>query len=370
MPLWYMLPLLFLTAGYAFLLLFLAVKITRRPLRRGDGLPTLSVIVPAHNEADRLPPLLACLEEQRYPDHLCEYIVVDDRSADATGELLAAFCRGRGNRTLITIPADETGPSPKKRAITAGIAAAVNDIIITTDADTLPPPGWLASTASRFTDEVTMVIGYAPYRTDGPFRTLFHRLLAFDYMAMGTIAAAAAAAGQPATSFGANLSYRRRCFQEIGGFGESGRYLSGDDDLLMHRFHDAFPGTVVFNPDPESAVPTMPPRTFRDFIRQRLRFSSKHTAYPGRLLFWMILIYAYNGILAAGLAGALFDTRLLMPAALGLAGKGVLDVTLLIRGRRLLQERNFLPLYPLAAIPHLLYVVCVPLFSRFIPRKW
>ncbi|MBN2417533.1 glycosyltransferase [bacterium] len=370
MLLWYTLPLAALAAGYTFLLLGLAARIRGyAPARDGKEL-TISVVVPAHNERQRLAPLLAALDGQRYPVHLREYIFVDDRSDDGTGALLADYCRGRPDRTLVTIVPGEAGPSPKKRAISAGVAAAANEIIITTDADGAPSPEWLANTASLFSGNVTMVIGYAPYRTDGPFRTLFHRLLAFDYMAMGTVAAAAAAAGCPATSFGANLAYRKRSFDAIGGFGEAARHLSGDDDLLVHRFQASYPGTVVFNGDPAAAVPNPPPPDFRAFVRQRLRFSSKHTAYPPRLLFWMGLVYCFNLALTAGLGCSLFDVRYAVPAAAALLVKAGADLALLVRGRRFLRERNFIPLYPLAAVPHLLYVVFIPLFARFGSRRW
>jgi len=360
-----------LTAAlYVFLLLRLTAAIRKTGLPAAGAVPKVSVIIPVHNGAETLPALLAALSDQQFPEHRREFLFVDDRSTDATPSLLADYCRGRKNCRVITIPRGTDSPSPKKHAISTAVQSAVHDIIITTDDDTVPSPGWLQEMAACFSEKVHMVMGYAPYRTDGPYDTCFHRMLALDYLAMGAVAAGSAAAGFPITSFGANLAYRRDVFTRIGGFGEGSRFLSGDDDLLVHRFHRDTPGSVVFNHHSAAAVPTAPPASFRQFLRQRLRFSSKHLAYPPFLIGCMGSIYLFNLLLTAGLAAALFEPVFLIPAAAALAVKSLADIILLRSGQRLLGERPLLRLYPLAALPHLLYVVLIPLFARFRPRRW
>ena len=59
-----------------------------------DDCPTLSVVVPASNEADKIEPALRALLEEDYPD--LELAIVDDRSTDATGEIIDRVAAGEG----------------------------------------------------------------------------------------------------------------------------------------------------------------------------------------------------------------------------------------------------------------------------------
>src|SRR5689334_9252898 len=92
-----------------------------------------SVVIPARNAARTLPATLAALRGQTYPADRLEVIVVDDGSADATGEVAAAG----GARVLRQAPA---GPAAARNR---GAAAATGEIILFTDADCTPAPTWV-----------------------------------------------------------------------------------------------------------------------------------------------------------------------------------------------------------------------------------
>jgi glycosyltransferase involved in cell wall biosynthesis len=66
-----------------------------------EFLKTVSIIVPAHNEASSLPHPLNALNNQTYPKELVEIIVVDNRSSDDTA-------RGngyqKGQATIMNMP--------------------------------------------------------------------------------------------------------------------------------------------------------------------------------------------------------------------------------------------------------------------------
>lgn len=97
--------------------------------------PSLTIIIPAYNEEQRLPQtlqrILAYLKQQPYGSQV---IVVDDGSGDLTAEVVAAFQSDEPRVELIRN--DHRG---KGYAIRTGVAAARGDIILFFDADSSTP---------------------------------------------------------------------------------------------------------------------------------------------------------------------------------------------------------------------------------------
>jgi 4,4'-diaponeurosporenoate glycosyltransferase len=99
--------------------------------------PTVSVIVPARNEAANLPALLNSLRAQSPPP--LEVIVVDDQSSDGTGQVAL----DRGARVLESAALPE-GWLGKPWACWQGARAAAGDVLVFLDADTRLEPDGLA----------------------------------------------------------------------------------------------------------------------------------------------------------------------------------------------------------------------------------
>src|SRR5438132_14337469 len=74
-------------------------SVPRLPAARHSGpLPSLSVVVPARNEAAGIREGLTSLRAQDYPD--LEIVVVDDRSSDGTGDVLRELATPERVRVL------------------------------------------------------------------------------------------------------------------------------------------------------------------------------------------------------------------------------------------------------------------------------
>lgn len=99
------------------------------------ALPSLSIIVPARNEAHNLPRLLTSLCSLHYPGRL-ELIVVDDHSADETAAIAQQF----GVRVL-SLGGLKSGWLGKPNACHQGALIAQGDWLLFTDADTVHKPG-------------------------------------------------------------------------------------------------------------------------------------------------------------------------------------------------------------------------------------
>ncbi len=98
------------------------------------SLPSLSIIIPARNEAQHLPALLASLEAAAYPGP-CEIVVVDDHSTDGTGEMAA-----RMGARVVQPPSLPAGLLGKPHACHYGALAARGNWLLFTDADTRHAP--------------------------------------------------------------------------------------------------------------------------------------------------------------------------------------------------------------------------------------
>ncbi|MFO7892029.1 MAG: glycosyltransferase [bacterium] len=331
---------------------------------------SVSVIIPAHNEEKTLPRLLQSLQSQHYPAELTEIILVDDRSDDQTLNLMHQYTQQQSNTKIIKIDHKLPDISPKKRAIREAVKKAQNDIIITTDADAISGKNWINGIVSTYSENTGMVLGYAPYRTDPPFDTLFHKILALEYFVMGSVTAAATGLGFPLTCNGANLSYKRKIFHDIGGFGDSIKWMSGDDDLLMHRIKQKTDFKIKYSPLKSTAVFNDPPPNIRSFIRQRIRFSSKHIAYPLKIKLFLSLIYLFYLFLAGTIISVFFAPALLPLLLASLFIKISAELLFLMPAKKILENRNLLIYYPLAFIPHIFYIVIFPVLGLIMPKRW
>jgi chlorobactene glucosyltransferase len=107
----------------------------------GTDLPSVSIIVPARNEAHNLPALLLSLRALCYPVYEC--IVVDDGSEDGT----ALAATSSGARVVTAGPLPE-GWAGKPHACYQGASAAHHQWLLFTDADTVHQPDSLARVMS------------------------------------------------------------------------------------------------------------------------------------------------------------------------------------------------------------------------------
>jgi cellulose synthase/poly-beta-1,6-N-acetylglucosamine synthase-like glycosyltransferase len=106
------------------------------PLPDPAAWPTVTIIVPARNEANMLPRTLPTICQQDYPHY--NVIVVDDQSDDATPAILQQLAQQFPHLTTIRAPDRPPGWCGKPWAVTQAVrhpAAATADLLLFTDAD-------------------------------------------------------------------------------------------------------------------------------------------------------------------------------------------------------------------------------------------
>lgn len=169
---------------------------------------TVSIIVPARNEARRLPALLHSLDRLEYPQ--LEVLVVDDDSADDTASVAVAM--GAHVISLDSLPDGWTG---KAHACWRGARHASGDWLLFTDADTMHTPGSLSAAlaaAGRWNVEfISLLCGQ-------DCRTFWERLLLpYAYALYFAGRVRVNSSQRTAMANGQYILIRRHAYERIGG---------------------------------------------------------------------------------------------------------------------------------------------------------
>jgi cellulose synthase/poly-beta-1,6-N-acetylglucosamine synthase-like glycosyltransferase len=231
--------------------------------------PGVSVIVCARNEEDNLMINVPRLMEQDYPNF--ELIVVNDSSYDDTADILKALSINYPKMHVIHIDEDKQNMQGKKFALTLGIKAAKNDIVVLTDADCYPrSQDWLSSIVSKYKDGKQVVLGYSPFKKQMGW---LNKLARFDNVWVGMQYLGMAKAGLPYMGVGRNLSYYTDLFFKVGGFRSHYSLTSGDDDLLINQIATKSNCVVAYDKDSQTISPAK--RTMSDWkIQKRRHFTT------------------------------------------------------------------------------------------------
>ena len=200
------------------------------PIRpdEADGI-SISVVIPARDEAARLGPLLDAIVKA---PGVAEVIVVDDRSSDAT----AANAAAAGATVVAGTPLPD-GWVGKAWALQQGIEAAVGEWVVTLDADTRPDPRLPGSLVARSIDDgfdLLTVAGRFDCPTVGS-RWLHPAMLTTLVYRFG--APGAATAGRPMAN-GQCMVFRREPFLDAGGMETVGGEVV-EDIALARSLSDA-----------------------------------------------------------------------------------------------------------------------------------
>jgi poly-beta-1,6-N-acetyl-D-glucosamine synthase len=324
----------------------------------------ISVIVPARNEEENIYRLLHALSEQQYPKELYEIIVVDDHSTDATAAIVRKFT----NVKLIQLIEDGIN-SYKKKAIETGIATATGELIVTTDADCIPPKEWL-QTIAAFKKENRSVFIAAPVVLDCN-SSVVQLFQAMDFMILQGITGASVHKSIHSMCNGANLAYERKVFYEVNGFSGVDHIASGDDMLLMHKIWKQYPESVHYLKSKDAIVSTQPMKTWKAFFNQRIRWASKAKKYDDkRIIAVLLLVYLFNlSFLALGIAGFFCYQYWLYLGGLWVA-KTLIELPFFLSVSHFFNKQWAVKFFFFFQPLHILYTIISGLFGQFGKYEW
>ena len=225
----------------------------------------VSVIICAKNEELNLDEFLPYILTQDYPDY--EVIVVNDCSTDNTDLIIGKYIKQYPHLRTTTITEDKKFSHGKKLALTIGIKAAKNEILVFTDADCKPESNqWLSKIQRNFRSQISIVTGYGGYFSKF---SLLNNYIRYDTLIIALQYLSYKLAGFPYMGVGRNLAYRKSLFFKKKGFASHYHLLSGDDDLFVNE--NANKSNIEIEISKESHTRSVPARSFRQWIKQKKR---------------------------------------------------------------------------------------------------
>jgi poly-beta-1,6-N-acetyl-D-glucosamine synthase len=348
-----------------------AFRAKKRPINRER--PSVSVIIPAHNEEDKLEATLTSLSKQQYRGKL-EFVIVNDRSVDATQAIIQKFVDADSRFRLVNVLEPSRRFAPKVNAVNTGIDSSSGEIIIASDADCQYPARWVSSMVSHFEPDVAMVVGYVESTRAGTAKNWVERFESTDWFSLMLTSRSLTHFGWKFASSANNQAYRRSAFEAIGGFGASGRAPSGDEDLLTQRM-GKLPGMrVVFASAADSRVLTRPVPSAIALLKQRRRWVSRyhHTLHYNPIFMTSIGVFGFSSVmLSLGVILTPFIPEL-DPWVYGLwAVKIGIEMYGMGLGMEQLERRDLWGLTTFVwALLHPFFIATVVIWSIFKPGAW
>ncbi len=278
----------------------------------------VSVIICARNERANLEANLGSFLNQDHPDF--QVIIVDDGSTDGTRDFLEAAEKKYDKLKIVTLEIDDRYRRGKKFALTMGIKASKNPIILLSDADCQPNSDqWIKKMTYGLKDGKEIALGVSMFP---PAKGLLSWMIRVETFHTAMQYINFALAGNPYMGVGRNLAYRKDLFFRVKGFASHQHLLSGDDDLFVNETARKENTVVIWDNDAQTT--SIPQQHFSSWHKQKGRHFSTAKYYKGkdkRLLgiysFSLFLLYVAAGfIVATGLPliipAIAFGTRLIV----------------------------------------------------------
>jgi cellulose synthase/poly-beta-1,6-N-acetylglucosamine synthase-like glycosyltransferase len=360
-----------LTILYALLLVayrywFYKLKIFRPSNEVTENI-NFTIVIPARNEADNIKACVDSILAQDYPFDSYEIIVVDDFSEDDTAAIVKSIGLNHSNVHLLSL-ADYYKPeemnSFKKKAIEKAVSHAKGDWIVTTDADCIIPKHWL-QLYNAYIQKYQPVFVAAPVMFIKE-RGILNEFQLLDFLALQGITAAAVGAGKHSMSNGANLAFEKSAFIAVGGYQGVDQIASGDDMFLMHKMKVTLSNRIGYLFHPGAIVLTKAISNWKQFMMQRIRWSSKARYYDDNSIFWvLLLVYLYNlTLLIALLAGAYYTLLI------SILCKIILELCFLTPVSRFYKMSTELLYFPFFQPLHIIYTLMAGFFGQVKTYTW
>lgn len=236
-----------------------AILLARRPVKFRPGYtPSVTVIIPAHNEGKHIKSTLDAVLGSGYPGKL-RIITIDDGSSDETPDILKTYSRNPRVRVLHT---DHIG---KSRAMNKALKLATTEIVITIDGDTRLEKGSIERLVAPFSEkEVAATTGVIKVANTGKPLSWFQRL---EYLNFAFFKSVCERIGAVIAASGPLSAFRRSYLVKAGGFNP--HLFLEDFDVAIKLIRKGYKTHFV----EDAWCYTFVPEGIMELARQRFRWT-------------------------------------------------------------------------------------------------
>jgi len=264
---WFMLAYQFVLCVLGWLYSYSAQRESRELALRNLELPRVSVLIPAHNEAVVLDDTLRAMAALQYPEDRLEFIVIDDASADRTGEIADAWAV-RDPRIHVLHLSKEERAGGKSAALNRGMTLARFEAIAIYDADNTPEPKALLHLARQLAAHPDLGAVIGTFRCVNRKKNLLTRMINVEGLSYQWIVQAGRwMLMRVCTLPGTNLILRRALLESLGGWDPSA--LTEDAELSIQIYEAGYRIKFV----PYAVTWEQEPETLATWFRQRSRWA-------------------------------------------------------------------------------------------------
>lgn len=231
--------------------------------------PTVSILIPAHNEEHVIEKILQQMSQLTYPKDKLEVIMIDDASSDKTGQIADEYSK-RYNFIKVLHRDKKIGGKGKPAALNAGLKMSKGDIFLIFDADYLPEIEIVEKLVSPFSNPQVGAVQGRPVVLNEP-ENILTRMIALERISGYRVDQEARNSLGLIPQFGGTVGgFRHSVLDEVGGFDP--KMLTEDTDLTISIYGAGYKVSYVGEAECyEEAV-----NNWRAYWRQRHRWARGH----------------------------------------------------------------------------------------------
>ncbi|APT48508.1 glycosyltransferase [Bacillus safensis] len=281
--------------------------------KQGKELPTVSILIPAHNEEVVIRQTLKAMVQLSYPKHLLEIIVINDNSSDGTGDIVQSFSEQYDHVHMIETKPPFAGKG-KSTALNEGLKATTGEVICVYDADNMPEQKAVYHLVIGLLNDPKAGAVVGKFRVINAAKNLLTKFInietiCFQWMAQG---------GRwkwfdIATIPGTNFAIRRHILEELGGWDVHA--LAEDTELTIRVYNLGyvirfFPAAITWEQEPETWKVWWWQRTrwargnqyvVLKFLKQFMKLKRKRMIFDLFYFFFTYFLFFFGVLLSNGI---------------------------------------------------------------------